>query len=62
VAAVVIDVAGPVPFVIEGSLLRALAAVESGTIGQLGPEVTVARMEEEPAPPPRRRRFGWPFR
>jgi hypothetical protein len=61
VAAVVIDVAGPVPFVIEGSLLRALAAVESGTIGELGPEVTVARMEE-PAPPPRRRRFGWPFR
>ncbi|MDP9866803.1 MULTISPECIES: SseB family protein [Streptosporangium] len=60
-AAVVIDVAGPVPFVIEGSVLRAFAAVESGTIDQLGPEVTVARMEEA-APAARRRRFGWPFR
>jgi hypothetical protein len=60
-AAVVIDVAGPVPFVIEGALLRALAAVESGTLDALGPEVTVARMEET-AEPPRRRRFGWPPR
>ncbi|OUC95174.1 SseB family protein [Streptosporangium minutum] len=59
-AAVVVDVAGPVPFVIEGSVLRAFAAVESGTVDQLGPEVTVARMEEA-APAPRRRRFGWPF-
>ncbi|MDP9841345.1 SseB family protein [Streptosporangium lutulentum] len=62
VAAVVIDVAGPVPFVIEGALLRAFAAVESGTVDRLGPEVTVVRMEEEPAPPSRRRRFGLPFR
>lgn len=61
VAAVVIDVAGPVSFVIEGGLLRAFAAVESGTVDQLGPEVTVARMEET-ASPPRRRRFGWPLR
>ncbi|MDA0633206.1 SseB family protein [Nonomuraea sp. CA-218870] len=39
--AVVIDVAGPVPFVIEGEVLRALAAVESGTLDGL----TVARVE-----------------
>ncbi|GAA2895592.1 hypothetical protein GCM10010517_60400 [Streptosporangium fragile] len=57
-AAVVIDVAGPVPFVIEGTILRALAAVESGTVDRLGPEVTVARVEQA-AEPPRRRRFGW---
>ncbi|MFI7421425.1 SseB family protein [Nonomuraea sp. NPDC049684] len=50
-AAVVVDVAGPVQFVIEGEVLRALAAVESGTVDQLG-GVTVARME--PAPPRRR--------
>ncbi|MER6578185.1 SseB family protein [Nonomuraea sp. NPDC001023] len=54
-AAVVVDVAGPVQFVIEGEVLRALAAVESGTVDQLG-GVTVARME--PAPPPRRRWFS----
>lgn len=30
-AAVVVDVAGPVPFVIEGEVLHALAAVASGT-------------------------------
>ncbi|MFB9681797.1 SseB family protein [Streptosporangium vulgare] len=63
-AAVVMDVAGPVPFVIEGGLLKALAAVESGTLDRLGaeaPDVTVARMEEI-AEPPRRRRFGWPPR
>ncbi|MFF5207506.1 SseB family protein [Streptosporangium sp. NPDC000396] len=60
-AAVVVDVAGPVSFVIEGSILQAFAAVESGTIDQLGPQVTVARMEEA-APEPRRRRFGWPLR
>jgi hypothetical protein len=60
-AAVVVDVAGPVPFVVEGDLLRVLAAVESGTLDALGPGVTVARMEEI-AEPPRRRRFGWPPR
>ncbi|MFI6511294.1 SseB family protein [Streptosporangium sp. NPDC050855] len=60
-AAVVVDVAGPVPFVVEGDLLRVLAAVESGTLDALGPDVTVARMEEI-AEPPRRRRFGWPSR
>ncbi|GHH64336.1 hypothetical protein GCM10017673_06820 [Streptosporangium violaceochromogenes] len=59
-AAVVVDVAGPVPFVIEGVVLRAFAAVESGTVGELGPEVTVARMEEAPAHP--RRRLGRLFR
>nr|BFE81247.1 hypothetical protein GCM10020093_038480 [Planobispora longispora] len=72
-AAVVIDVAGPAPFVIEGGVLAAFAAVESGTVDQLGAEVpgiTVARMAEahEPhdahtaAEAPRRRRFGWPLR
>ncbi|MEV7006397.1 SseB family protein [Streptosporangium sp. NPDC051022] len=66
-AAVVIDVAGPVSFVIEGGVLRAFAAVGSGTVDRLGPEVTVARMEQaapsEQAPSaPRRRRFGWPLR
>ncbi|MBB2911669.1 hypothetical protein FHS43_002942 [Streptosporangium becharense] len=60
-AAVVVDVAGPVPFVIEGAFLRALAAVESGTLDRLGPDVTVARMEQA-AEAPRRRRFGWPSR
>ncbi|WP_433240236.1 SseB family protein [Streptosporangium sp. CA-135522] len=60
-AAVVVDVAGPVPFVIEGGVLRAFAAVESDTVDQLGPEVTVARMEQA-APASPRRRFGWPFR
>ncbi|GGS70480.1 SseB family protein [Nonomuraea spiralis] len=50
-AAVVVDVAGPVQFVIEGEVLRALAAVESGTLDRLA-DVTVARME--PAPPRRR--------
>lgn len=60
-AAVVVDVAGPVPFVIEGAVLRAFAAVGSGTVDQLGqesPEVTVARMEQAA---PRRRRLGWPL-
>ncbi|WP_219506625.1 SseB family protein [Nonomuraea ceibae] len=51
-AAVVVDVAGPVTFVIEGDVLRALAAVESGTLEQL-PGVTVARVE----PVARRRWF-----
>ncbi|MCK2217371.1 SseB family protein [Actinomadura sp. ATCC 31491] len=50
-AAVVVDVAGPVPFVIEGAVLEALAAVESGTAAQLG-RATVARVE-----PARRRRW-----
>ncbi|MEV0821341.1 SseB family protein [Nonomuraea rubra] len=52
-AAVVVDVAGPVQFVIEGEVLAALAAVESGTVNELS-GVTVARME---AAPPRRRRW-----
>ncbi|MEV0592351.1 SseB family protein [Nonomuraea cavernae] len=53
-AAVVVDVAGPVPFVIEGTALEALAAAESGTLDQLS-GVTVARVEAvEPA---RRRRW-----
>ncbi|MFC4113688.1 SseB family protein [Nonomuraea zeae] len=51
-AAVVVDVAGPVQFVIEGDVLAALAAVESGTVGEL-PGVTVARIE----PAPERRRW-----
>ncbi|MFI7440043.1 SseB family protein [Nonomuraea indica] len=55
-AAVVVDVAGPVTFVIEGEVLQALAAVESGTLGTL-PGVTVARVEPAPAPPARRRRW-----
>ncbi|MET8000479.1 SseB family protein [Nonomuraea glycinis] len=50
-AAVVVDVAGPVPFVIEGDVLRALAAVESGTVDRLS-GVTVARVE-----PVRKRRW-----
>lgn len=55
-AAVVIDVAGPVPFVIEGEVLDALAAVATGT----APEgVTVARLA---ADAPKRRRLGWPWR
>ncbi|MFC5829230.1 SseB family protein [Nonomuraea insulae] len=54
-AAVVVDVAGPVQFVIEGEVLAALAAVESGTLGELS-GVTVARVE--PAPPRRRRWFA----
>ncbi|GAA3658673.1 hypothetical protein GCM10022224_022590 [Nonomuraea antimicrobica] len=51
-AAVVVDVAGPVQFVIEGEVLEALAAVESGTVGELS-GVTVAKV----APAPRRRRW-----
>ncbi|MFC4057027.1 SseB family protein [Planomonospora corallina] len=67
VAAVVVDVAGPVPFVIEGGVLAAFAAVQSGTLDRLGPDsgVTVARMAEQvpgPGPASRRRRFGWPLR
>jgi hypothetical protein len=50
-AAVVVDVAGPVPFVVEGGVLEALAAVESGTLDQV-PGATVARVE-----PVRRRRW-----
>ncbi|MGV9306676.1 MULTISPECIES: SseB family protein [unclassified Nonomuraea] len=56
-AAVVVDVAGPVPFVIEGGVLEAMAAVESGRLDDVGPSVTVARFA--PAPAPRRRRFPW---
>ncbi|MEV0995080.1 SseB family protein [Nonomuraea sp. NPDC050202] len=52
-AAVVVDVAGPVQFVIEGEVLAALAAVESGTVNELS-GVTVARVE---AAPPRKRRW-----
>ncbi|MEW9530378.1 SseB family protein [Microbispora sp. NPDC049125] len=51
-AAVVVDVAGPVPFVIEGDMLRALAAIEeakrdASAIERLArevPGVTVARI------------------
>ncbi|UBU10587.1 SseB family protein [Nonomuraea gerenzanensis] len=46
-AAVVVDVAGPVQFVIEGEVLAALAAVESGTVSELD-GVTVARVEAAP--------------
>lgn len=61
-AAAVVDVAGPVPFAIEGAMLRALAALDgsaatpdasAGTV----PGVTVARVEA--APEPARRRRGW---
>ncbi|MEU7828937.1 MULTISPECIES: SseB family protein [unclassified Nonomuraea] len=51
VAAVVVDVAGPVPFVIEGGVLEALAAVESGTLDEVS-GVTVAHVE-----PVRKRRW-----
>ncbi|GAA0913123.1 SseB family protein [Nonomuraea longicatena] len=51
-AAVVVDVAGPVPFVIEGEVLDALAAVATGTAPE---HATVARLE----PAPRRRRWPW---
>lgn len=51
-AAVVVDVAGPVPFVIEGEVLEALAAVASGTLDRLA-GATVARVR----PAPRRRRW-----
>ncbi|NJP89205.1 SseB family protein [Nonomuraea sp. FMUSA5-5] len=54
-AAVVVDVAGPVQFVIEGEVLAALAAVESGTVSELA-GVTVAKVEE--APPRKRRWFS----
>ncbi|MGW0805500.1 SseB family protein [Nonomuraea sp. NPDC002799] len=50
-AAVVVDVAGPVQFVIEGEVLEALAAIESGTLDGLS-DVTVARVE-----PARKRRW-----
>ncbi|MBB5131118.1 hypothetical protein HNP84_000824 [Thermocatellispora tengchongensis] len=59
-AAVVVDVAGPVPFVIEGTLLQALAAMdgppETLAARLSGTGVTVARLA--PTPPPRRR-FPW---
>lgn len=51
-AAVVIDVAGPVPFAIEGSVLEVLAAVESGTLDQVQ-DVTIARVEPTSAKPRR---------
>ncbi|MFC4009800.1 SseB family protein [Nonomuraea purpurea] len=50
-AAVVVDVAGPVQFVIEGQVLEALAAIESGTLDRLG-GVTMAKVE-----PARKRRW-----
>ena len=59
-AAVVIDVAGPVPFPIEGALLHALAALDAppgqvlDRIRQGMPDAVVARIEQ-----PRRRRFRW---
>ncbi|MGP3956608.1 SseB family protein [Nonomuraea sp. 3N208] len=43
-AAVVVDVAGPVQFVIEGAVLEALAAIESGTADRLE-RATVAKVE-----------------
>ncbi|WP_084960528.1 SseB family protein [Thermoactinospora rubra] len=48
-AAVVVDVAGPVSFVIEGPVLRALAAVQSGAAHPV-PGVTVARLEADGSP------------
>ncbi|TMR08868.1 SseB family protein [Nonomuraea turkmeniaca] len=50
-AAVVVDVAGPVQFVIEGAVLEALAAIESGTADRLE-SATVVKAE-----PARRRRW-----
>ncbi|MGP3913110.1 SseB family protein [Nonomuraea sp. 10N515B] len=50
-AAVVVDVAGPVQFVIEGAVLEALAAIESGTADRLE-SATVVKVE-----PVRRRRW-----
>ncbi|MGN9844673.1 SseB family protein [Nonomuraea sp. H19] len=55
-AAVVVDVAGPVQFVIEGEVLEALAAVESGAFDRLT-GVTVARVEAAPQSRARRRRW-----
>ncbi|GIH27364.1 hypothetical protein Aph01nite_56740 [Acrocarpospora phusangensis] len=58
-AAVMIDVAGPVPFPIEGPLLHALTAVEDpASLAHLSsdvPDVTVATVSH---PAPKRRR-GW---
>lgn len=62
-AAVVVDVAGPVPFPVEGALLHALAALAGPPaeavqrLTQAGPDVTVARLAPKP-----RRRFPWPRR
>jgi SseB protein N-terminal domain len=69
-AAVVVDVAGPVSFVIEGDTLQALAAVEDarhdpaalGRLAESVPGVTVARFAEAPAPEqiqPEQARQGW---
>jgi hypothetical protein len=61
-AAVVVDVAGPVPYVIEGEVLEALAAAATGTLDRLS-GATVARVEPAPPAPPtpsapsRRRRW-----
>ncbi|MEV5407711.1 SseB family protein [Thermopolyspora sp. NPDC052614] len=58
-AAVVLDVAGPVPFPIEGALLHALAVVDAPSDDLLErmtkdmPDAVVARLET------RRRRFPW---
>ncbi|NRQ30598.1 SseB family protein [Nonomuraea sp. NN258] len=60
-AAVVIDVAGPVPFVIEGTVLETLAAIESGTVDRVA-GVTVARVEPAPEASPEasaRKRRRW---
>ncbi|RBQ19552.1 SseB family protein [Spongiactinospora rosea] len=61
-AAVIIDVAGPASFVIEGTLLHTLAALHgpadqiAGRLAAHGVTTTTAA----PAPsPPRRRRFPW---
>ncbi|MCT9929397.1 SseB family protein [Planotetraspora sp. A-T 1434] len=55
-AAVVIDVAGPIPFVIEGGMLQALATVEEAKhdasaldrLAEAVPDLTVARLRERP--------------
>ncbi|HEY9524983.1 MAG TPA: SseB family protein [Thermopolyspora sp.] len=61
-AAVVIDVAGPVPFPVEDALLHALAALDAPPdevlerMTRAGPDITVARLQAGPKP---RRRFPW---
>ncbi|WP_214107055.1 SseB family protein [Acrocarpospora catenulata] len=48
-AAVVIDVAGPVPFTVEGTMLRALAAIaDPASLAELsGPDVTVLKVDSK---------------
>ena len=47
-AAVVLDVAGPVPFVIEGSVMEVIAALESGTLDQVEGAVIARLAPTEP--------------